>query len=161
MAKDGLFELLARHVAIMDELRSRGVLRTENNPTGDLSEYLFCRAFGWEQAANSVRSYDATDSAGNRYQIKGRRLNKWSKSRQLSAIRDLDGFDYLAGVLFDHQYTIIRAAIIPSSVVAGLANRHEHTNSFRFLLRDNVWDNTAVSDVTAKLQDIDSSLNPI
>ena len=35
-------ELLALHVAIMEELRARNVLRSANNPTGDLAEYLFC-----------------------------------------------------------------------------------------------------------------------
>ena len=33
--------LLGLHVAALDELRRRGVLRTENNPTGDYAEYLF------------------------------------------------------------------------------------------------------------------------
>ena len=31
------------------------------------------------------------DDAKKRYQIKGRRITPWNRSRQLSAIRDLDG----------------------------------------------------------------------
>ena len=97
-------ELLTMHAAIMEELRGRNVLRSANNPTGDLAEYLFCAAFGWQQAANSVKGYDALDGAGIRYQVKGRRIHQRNKSRQLSAIRDLDGFDVLAVVLFDDDY---------------------------------------------------------
>ena len=80
-----LGELLALHSEIAEELRRRGVVRSSNNPMGDLAEYLFCRAFGWQQADNSVRSYDATAADGTRYQIKGRRMtqhNPQPKSNQ-------------------------------------------------------------------------------
>ena len=109
----------------MDELRTRDVLRSENNPTGDLAEFLFCKAYGWTQASNSEKGFDATDGAGTRYQIKGRRLNRHrrDKSRQLSAIRDFKGFDFLAAVLFDHDYRVERAALIPRAVVRGLSTR--------------------------------------
>ena len=45
-------QLLALHAKLCDELRSRGITRSANNPTGDLAEYLFCKAFGWTQAGN-------------------------------------------------------------------------------------------------------------
>jgi len=45
--------LLQGHVAIADELRRRGITRSHNSPTGDLAEYLFCRAYDWQQAPNS------------------------------------------------------------------------------------------------------------
>lgn len=60
-------QLLLFHAKLLEELRSRGVLRTANNPTGDLAEYLFCKAFGWTQAANSEKSYDALDADGRRW----------------------------------------------------------------------------------------------
>jgi hypothetical protein len=31
-------------------VRTRGILRSSNNPTADLAEYLFCRAFNWKTA---------------------------------------------------------------------------------------------------------------
>src|SRR5690606_22222507 len=76
-------ELLVLHAQIGEELRDRGVVRSANNPTGDLAEYLFCRAFNWKQAPNSERGYDAIGSDGIRYQIKGRRIHRRNKSRQL------------------------------------------------------------------------------
>ena len=57
-------ELLAIHAAHCEELRRRGLSRSSNNPVGDLAEYLFCKAFGWKQAALSVRDADATDNSG-------------------------------------------------------------------------------------------------
>ncbi|PCK84369.1 hypothetical protein CPT32_24285 [Rhizobium sophoriradicis] len=147
-------ELLTMHAAIMEELRGRNVLRSANNPTGDLAEYLFCAAFGWQQAANSVKGYDALDGAGIRYQVKGRRIHQRNKSRQLSAIRDLDGFDVLAVVLFDDDYQIVRAALIPAATVKEKAVYIAHTNSHKFLARDGVWEVSGVMDVTDRLRQV-------
>jgi hypothetical protein len=146
--------LLALHAQIADELRSRGITRSSNNPTGDLAEYLFCKAFRWKQAGNSSANVDAVGSDGIRYQIKGRRVTRYNKSRQLSAIRDLKNahFDFLAGVLFNEDYTVMRAAIIPHALAIERARFVERTNSHRFLLRDNVWNAVGVRDVTKKLR---------
>lgn len=144
--------LLQTHSEILDELRRRGVMRSANNPTGDYAEWLFCSAFGWKQAANSVKGYDATDADGIRYQIKGRRLHQHNSSRQLSAIRDLNGFDILAGVLLDARFDIARAALIPSEVVSRRASYSRHTNSQRFHLRDEIWQIEGVRDVTSELR---------
>jgi len=143
-------ELLVLHVQIGEELRARGVVRSANNPTGDLSEYLFCKAFGWKQASNSKRGYDATGEDGTRYQIKGRRVHRRNNSRQLSAIRDLAGghFEMLAGVLFDDYYVVKRAALIPRGIVENLSTYQSHTNSNIFQLRDEVWSYDGVQDVT-------------
>jgi len=72
-------ELLSLHARIGEDLRARGIARSANNPTGDLAEYLFCKAFGWEQAANSEHGFDATGVGGTRYQIKGPRIHRRNK----------------------------------------------------------------------------------
>ena len=147
-----LARLLGLYAGIMEELRRRGVARTANNPTGDLAEFLFCRAFSWQPAPNSERGFDATDGRGKRYQIKGRRLHRSNKSRQLSAIRDLDGFDTLAAVLFDDEYRVLRGALIPSEVVGERCKFVRHTNSHKFMLTDDVWNDGRVKDVTGELR---------
>ena len=76
--------LLGLHAGIMEELRRRCVVRSANNPTGDLAESLFCRAFSWQREANSERGLDARDSRGTRYQIKGRRQTNVSGSADCS-----------------------------------------------------------------------------
>lgn len=147
-------ELLSLHTRVADELRNRGIVRSSNNPTGDLAEYLFCKAFHWKQDSNSNANVDAKGTDGTRYQIKGRRITRNNKSRELSAIRDFDGehFDFLAGVIFSEDYTIIRAAIIPHLVVLKRATFMQRTNSHKFHLRDEVWDASGVLDVTAELR---------
>ena len=147
-----LTDLLGLHAGIMEELRRRRVARSANNPTGSLAEFLFCRAFFWRQASNSEKGFDAKNSEGERYQIKGRRLHRRNKSRQLSAMRDLDGFDTLAAVLFDDEYGVVRAALIPGSVVRERCKFVEHTNSYKFMLTDDVWDDGRVKDVTGRLR---------
>lgn len=53
------------------------------------------------------------------------------------------------------NYRVLRAALIPHAVVLEFATRVEHTNSWRFMLRDSVWLVPSVVDVTSKLQRIE------
>jgi hypothetical protein len=147
-------ELLVLGVDSNAELRRRGIVRTENNPIGDFAEYLFCRAYSWKLVDNSEKEVDAIGPDRTRYQIKARRLAGNAGDRQLSALRKLPegGFDKLAAVLFDARFGIARAAIIPHALVLGNASRQGHTNSWRFMLRDEVWSWRGVDDVTAVLR---------
>ncbi len=149
-------ELLALHVDVLAELRERGVIRSENIPTGDLAEFLFCRAFSWRQEPNSTKGVDAEDGEGNRYQIKGRRIHGRSRSRQLSQIRDLDSFQYLATVLFGERFEVFRAALIPNGIVCSRGSFVKHTNSYRFVLTDDIWNDAGVADVTKELREVAS-----
>ena len=147
-------ELLALHGEVSDALRARGITRSSNNPVGDLAEYLFCRTFGWKQADKSAAHIDAIGEDGSRYQIKARRVTRFNKSRQLGALRELSGghFDFLAGILFSHNYSILRASIIPHAVVLERSAFVERTNSHRFLLHDDVWEAPDVRDVTTEIR---------
>lgn len=148
-------ELLAHFAEIEAELRRRDILRSSNNPVGDLAEWLFCKAFGWTRSERSNADFDAIDPADDkRYQIKGRRITTSNPSRQLGAIRDLSGarFHFLAAVLLDERYTVKRAAIIPHALIVEHSSFVERTNSHRFLLRDAIWAAKGVLDVTAKLR---------
>ena len=144
--------LLALYAGTMEELRDRGVVRSSNNPVGDIAEHLFCSAFDWRPAGKSEKGFDACGEDGTRYQIKGRRLHRRNTSRQLSAIRDIDGFDVLAAVLFNDQFRVLRGALIPSEVVRERAKFNRYTNSLRFMLSDNVWNDKGVEDVTEMLR---------
>ena len=148
-----LADLLSLHARIETELRRRGVLRTANGPVGDYAEHLFHRAFGWRLEANSRAGYDAVDASGNRYQIKGRRENPRTRSRQLSALRNLDAddFDFLAAVLLDEFYGVKRALVLPRSVVRQRATFSAHTNSHILILSDTLWDHPEARDVTIDL----------
>lgn len=153
-------QLLKLHGDVLDELRRREIVRSSNNPASDFAELLFCRAFGWKREGNSASGHDATDGEGRRYQIKARRLTAHNTSRQLSAIRKLPDrpFDALAGVLFDSAYALLRAAVIPVDVVIARCARVEHTDSWKFMLRDDIWTVAGVQDVTPELRAAGSSL---
>jgi hypothetical protein len=154
LAGHSVADLLQLHVQVGEELRSRGMVRSANNPVGDFAEYLFCRAFGWQQAGASESGFDARDEADLRYQIKSRRLTARNTSRQMSALRNMDKqpFDFLAAVLFGADFKIYRAALIPFRVVLERSKYGSHVNSHRFLLHDDVWSVAGVVDVTDRLR---------
>jgi hypothetical protein len=148
-------ELLSGYGIILDELKRREIVRSANSPLSDYAELLFCNTFGWAREGNSAAGHDATDGEGLRYQIKGRRLTRSNGSRQMSAIRKLDEgpFDFLAGLLVDENFLVLRAAIVPIEIVRAKSSHVGHTNSWRFLLRDEVWNEPGVRDVTASIRE--------
>jgi uncharacterized protein DUF6998 len=147
-------ELLADYASLMDEMRARSMVRSSNNPVGDLAEGLVARALGLKLDGNSTAGYDATGPDGKRYQIKGRRLTQQNPSTQLSALRNLkdEPFDFLAAVMFNADFSIAYAAVIPLAVVVEHSRPHAHTNSDRFLFRRGLLDDPRVTDITDKLR---------
>lgn len=67
-------ELLSLHSEILTQLRSRGVIRTKNNPVGDYAEWLVSNALGMTLLSNSSAGADAIDADGLKVQIKARRV---------------------------------------------------------------------------------------
>jgi hypothetical protein len=80
-------------------------------------------------------------------------ITKKNGSRQLCAIRDIDGahFDILAGVLFNDSYEVLRGALVSRDIVARRPTFIAHTNSHKFMLYDDVWLTEGVRDVTTEL----------
>lgn len=145
--------LLRLYAKILEELRCRGVTRSSNNPVADYTEYLVSNKLDLTLNGNSASGFDATDSEGNRYQIKGRRLTRQNRSTELSAIRNLPDrpFDSLIAVVYRPDFSIDYAAKVPYEVVVELAKYSKHTNAYRFLMRRSVLDDARVEDVTAAL----------
>lgn len=148
-------ELFALFVAALDELRSRGVTRSTNNPIADYAERLFESGLRLRLVEKSTKGYDAVDKAGRKYEVKGRRVTAHNKSRQLSSLRCLDQkqFTFLAGVLFNEDFSVRRACLVPHEQVLLVSKYSPHTNGWIFHLRDSVWDLPGVLDVTDKLQE--------
>jgi hypothetical protein len=153
-------DLLRLQADVLDELRSRNIVRSSNAPAGDYAELLFAKAYGWTLEGKSSAGHDATDTYGVRYQIKCRRLTKHNASRQLSAIRNLGSrpFDVLAAVLLGADFRVSRAALVPIEVVQDQSTFISHVNAHRFLLRDAVWRLPGVVDVTAQLQSAETTI---
>jgi hypothetical protein len=146
-------ELLAIIAECQAELRRRGVTRS-SNLTGDLAETIVCAALGLTQAQRAAKNVDAVGADGTRYQIKARQLTPSNPSRQLNGLRDLDtgDFDILVGVLFDQTYRVMRAALVPHSIVVERAGWMPRSNAHRFHLKDAVWSLPGVVDITSKLK---------
>jgi len=155
-AKAGPEDLLALYARIVDELIDQKVVRSSNNPVADYSEYLTARAFGLTLVANATIGFDAISADDVRYQVKTRRLTARNGSRQLGFIRGLDKeedpFDVLVGILFNSDFTVLRAALIPIEVIRANAARVDYVNGWRFILRESVWDLPGVEDATDSIR---------
>ena len=150
LERKSIKQLLQTHSSIIEELKSRGTLRTKNNPVGDFSEWLISTSLGLALENNSKAGYDATDKKKIRYLIKGRRITPENKSTQLGVIRDLDKkkFDYLIGIIFNKDYEVLYAAQIPHVVVGKIANYKEHQNGHIMHLKPEIFDDKRIRNIT-------------
>ena len=88
-SESGLFSL---YRAILVELKSRGVIRTENAPAGDYAEYLVATALGGQLAPNSEKAWDVLGSNGeDTYFPDWPKLATWTDGSGQSAVHDTGG----------------------------------------------------------------------
>src|SRR2546427_8813981 len=145
LEKLSIRELLAPYADDLDELNRRGVLKSQNNPVADYTEWLVARALDLKLERNSRRGFDASDSNNVRYQIKGRRLHPSNPSRQLSIIRKLDSkeFEFLVAVLFSRDFSPQEAYKIPREQVERHARFSRHQNGHILILEGDVLSSKA------------------
>lgn len=146
-------ELLRNFAAILAELRRREICRSENIPTGDLAEYLVCKALGLSMAPKSAKGFDALSADGQRFQIKGRRITRWNPSLQLSAIRDLKKapFDFVVAVLFDEEFQVISAHQFSLDACQERARFVARTNSHTIFANASLISHPDTVDLTDKV----------
>ncbi|WP_259470202.1 DUF6998 domain-containing protein [Serratia plymuthica] len=146
-------ELLSLHSEILTQLRSRGVIRTKNNPVGDYAEWLVSKALGMTLLSNSSAGADAIDTDGKKVQIKARRVTPDNPSRQLSALRNYEAadFDYLIAVIFDETYNILDAYKIPHEVIQDYARHSDHVNAHIVNLKGAILTDPRVSSIKEDL----------
>ena len=101
-------ELLADWAAVMRELRRRDVIRTNNNPVGDIAEAIVHAHYGGTRAGFSQAGWDVTTDHGERIQVKAMRLTPTTKRRNVSPIRDRD-YDSVVIVVFDEDFQVTEA----------------------------------------------------
>ena len=103
-------ELLDAYSEILNELRERKLVRTNNAPVGDLAEYAAAVAYRGVLAPNSERSYDLTAADGRRVQVKVRILRSGVRASSVfSPIRSF-GFEACVFVLVDGTTNAVLAA---------------------------------------------------
>ncbi len=151
-------ELLSSFRQILHELRRRGLIRTLNAPTGDYAEFLVGRYFGVDLLGNSHRSADLVTKDGIRVQVKARIVTGAGKGeRQLSVIRSWE-FDRLAVVLFDDNYVVHRAALIPVDLVRDRSRDAPYVRGAIVFATDALFDAPGVEDMTSDLRRVAADL---
>jgi hypothetical protein len=149
-------ELLALYADILDELQVRKVVHSTNNPVANYAEKLAQNALSLTPMPESTKGYDAVDSEGLRYEIKGRRPTLKNPSRQLSMLRELrkQHFDYLIGIIFNEDFTIMKGCVIPHKIILEKSRFTNHANAHIFSLTDDIWDINGVKDITSQLREV-------
>lgn len=122
--------LLRLYSDLMEELRDRALIRTSNNPVADYAEKIAVERLGLSRVGKEERGYDALDKQKRRYQIKGRRITRHNKSRQLGVIRNLEEhlFDYLIAVIFNEDFSLNEIWKVPYRFVKENSRFSKHQN---------------------------------
>jgi hypothetical protein len=147
--------LFALYRRILKELRGRGVIRTENAPTGDYAEHLTAVALGGELAPNSEKSWDVRLPDGTRLQVKARVVStpRRAGQLQLSPFRSFD-FDEAVIVLLDERdYMVERAVRVPRDLVQAASRYNRHVNGNIAFARPELLSAAGTADVTGALRD--------
>jgi hypothetical protein len=120
-------DLLGDWAAVMRALKDRGVIRTNNNPVGDIAEYIVAAHYGGERAGFSQAGWDVKTPDGELIQVKGMRRTSTNKRTNLSPIRDSQ-YDSVVVVIFDENFQVTEALKLTRAVVEELFAHKEYVN---------------------------------
>lgn len=120
-------ELLSDWAAIMRALRDRDIVRTYNNPIGDIAEAIVAEHYGGTRGSFSQAGWDVRLPDGERLQVKSLRQTAARTRRNLSPIRDAD-YDAVIVVLFDEDLRVTEGLRIEKATVEELFPHRAHVN---------------------------------
>lgn len=120
-------ELLADWAAIMRQLRAREIIRTNNNPIGDIAEAIVASHYGGERGSFSQAGWDVRLPSGERLQVKALRVTGARGRRNLSPIPDTD-YDAVIVVIFDEDFRVTEGLRIERATVEQLFAHRAHVN---------------------------------
>lgn len=151
-----VLDLLGLYSDIIGELCEREILRSVNNPAADYAEYLVTKALLLHRSPKSAKGFDAADDRGGRYEIKARRLTRMSRPTRFGTIRKLEDhrFNFLVVVLFDENFLVTHARILPRVYITKKAFWQAHVNGWILPIRDDLWVCKGGIDITSKLRKI-------
>ena len=89
----------------MRQLRLLGVIRTNNNPIGDIAEAIVCDHYKGERASFSQKGWDVRTPAGELIQVKSRRKTPDSNPTVLSPISGNE-YDSLVVIIFNEDFQV-------------------------------------------------------
>lgn len=147
-------QLLRNHFSIIEELKNRNIIRTRNNPVSGYAEWLVQTKKGFSLTGNSAEGADAIDKEGKKYRIKARHLVSPSSSRQLGVIRSLGRkqFDFLVAIMFDRDFNIESAYMIPHGIISKYARFSRHQNGHILIMRGGILGDKRIRDITGDLR---------
>lgn len=120
MQKRSTRELLALWAAIMRELRRRKIVRTANNPIGDIAEALVAAHFDGERKGFSHAGWDVSTPDGERLEVKGIRFAEVRTRSNLSPIPSSSTYTAAIVVVFDENLRVTEALRVPRATVESL-----------------------------------------
>src|SRR5690349_17177935 len=118
-------------------LRSRGVVRTYNNPIADIAEEIVARRYGGERGSFSQAAWDVK-VADELLQVKACRRATPTTKLGFSPVRHRNGYTALILVVFTADMRIEQAWRIPLHVVNELAVFNAHVNGLKIALTADV-----------------------
>jgi hypothetical protein len=130
-------ELLDVWGGSLELLRARGVVRTYNNPIGDIAEEIVASHYAGERGGFSQAAWDVR--VGERLlQVKACRRATPKTKLGFSPVRHRDGYSALILVVFSADMRIEQAWRIPRQVVNELAVYNAHVNGLKIGLGPDV-----------------------
>lgn len=111
----------------MRELRRRDVVRSNNNPVGDIAEAIVHGHYGGERGSFAQAGWDVLAPGGERIQVKAARNTSTNKRTNLSPIRDRE-YDSVIAVIFDEEFQVTEALKLSRKVAEEIATYKPHIN---------------------------------
>jgi hypothetical protein len=126
-AEQTIPQLLADWAAVMNELRVRDIIRTNNNPVGDIAEAIVAKHYKGERGSFSQAGWDVKTPDGERIQVKAIRSMPATRRRNVSPIRD-SAYDSVVIVVLDETFQVVEGLKLSRDTVEELFPRRDYVN---------------------------------
>jgi hypothetical protein len=121
-------QLLKLWAAVMRELRTKDIVRTNNNPVGDIAEAIVHQYYKGSERGSFVQAgWDVITADGTRIQVKAMRQTAGSKRRNLSPIRDSD-YDSVVIVILNEDFEVVEGLHLDRELVEELFVHRDYVN---------------------------------
>ncbi len=108
--------LLQLEASIVQELRRRDLVRTNNKPLGDIAEHVVWLSRGGVLEPNSTKSHDITTAAGQRIQVKAMSNRAAGPAARFSPFRSAD-YDTAVFLVFGAEFDIVEALEVEATLI--------------------------------------------
>ena len=120
------------HLQSREGLEQLGILRTKRLLQADYSEWLVSQWLDLKLLENPVaKGFDARDSQGRKYQIKGRVVKTLGDNTSFDFKTLRNKFDFLVGVLLSPSMNLLGMIRVDYETVKAIANKNRGRYSFR------------------------------